>query len=438
MLSVHDPRWGHRPEHPKSNDNRRPNGNQNDPDGPPELHELWRDFNERLNRLFGGKRGDGGGPFRPDARGIGLTALVAAGIVALIWLASGAFIVQDGQVGVVSTFGSYSHVTGPGFNWRWPAPVQSYELVNTAQTQNAEIGYRGTVRNKQPNEALMLTEDANVVDIQFSVQYRIKDPVAWVFNNRDQVETLRGAAESVMRQDVGKSKLEQVLYQGRAALAADARGQVQKLADRYRLGVEVSGVTLQSVQPPDQVAAAFEDVQKAQEDRNRERSEAQAYADDVIAQAKSRAARAVADAQAFRAKVVEDATGNAARFDQVVAEYAKAPAITRDRMYLDTMQEIYSSTSKVMIDAKTANNSIYLPLDGLLARSTANEAARGSRSGVMPPAAQPDAAQQAPALSSQPQPQQMTPAPAPAPQDNHEPTTRELRSRETGRGRESR
>jgi membrane protease subunit HflK len=431
LLSLNDrpaapPRWDHKP---KSNEGRRPNNNKNDSDGPPDLEQLWNDFNQRLNRIFGGKRGGGDGSFRPDARGIGLTATVVGAIAVLIWLASGAFIVQEGQVGIVTTFGRLSHVTGAGFNWRWPAPFQSHEIVNTAQVQTAEIGYRANVRNKQPNEALMLTGDANIVDVQFSVQYKIKDPVAWVFNNRDQVETIRDSAETVVRELVGQNKMDTVLYEGRDKLAAQAREAIQRLADRYRMGAEIVGVTMQSVQPPDQVAAAFEDAGKAQEERARARSEAQAFADDILPQAKGKATRLLQDAEAYRASVVSVATGNAARFDKIVAEYAKAPAVTRDRMYIETMQQILSSTSKVMIDAKTGTNQIYLPLDRLLAQSTANEAARSAGSGpVMVPPQNPAQPAQQQAAPAQPQPDA----------SGESARTRDLRSRDTGRERESR
>jgi membrane protease subunit HflK len=442
IFSLNDPRWGHTP---KSNEGRRPNNNnKNDSDGPPDLDQLWRDFNQRLNRLFGGKRGGDGGQFRPDARGIGLTATVVGAIALLIWLASGAFIVQEGQVGIVTTFGRLSHVTGAGFNWRWPAPFQAHETVNTAQVQTAEIGYRANVRNKQPGEALMLTGDENIVDLQFSVQYKIKDPVAWVFNNRDQVETIRDAAETVVRELVGQNRMDTVLYEGRDKLAVQAREAIQRLADRYKMGADIVGVTLQSVQPPDQVAAAFEDAGKAQEERARARSEAQAFADEVIPQAKGKAARLLQDAEAYRASVVSVATGNAARFDKIVTEYAKAPAVTRDRMYIETMQQILSSTSKVMIDVKSGTNQIYLPLDRLLAQSTANETARSAGSGPMmaPPQNPAQPAQQQAQSTAQPQQPAAQPQPQPQPQADAsagDPNrTRDLRSRDTGRERESR
>ncbi|MFC5548415.1 FtsH protease activity modulator HflK [Massilia aerilata] len=381
-MSLHDPRWGHKPNDPKAQQGKGP-GN----DGPPDLDQLWRDFNQRLNRLFAKRGGDGGGGYRPDARGVGLTASVAGAILLLIWLASGAFIVPEGQVGLVTTFGELSHKTGAGFNWRWPAPFQAHETVNVAQVQTVELGYRANVRNKQPNEALMLTADESIVDVQFSVQYKVADPVAWVFNNRDQVETVRDAAETAMRELVGRRKMDALLFEGRDKLAAEAQRMVQQMLASYKMGADVTGVTVQSLTVPEQVAAAFEETVKAQEDRARARSEAQAYADDIIPQAKGKAARMKQDAEAERATTVNTAEGNAARFNQVVAEYAKAPGVTRDRMYLDTMQQIFSSTSKVMIDAKTAAT-INLPLDQMLTRSVANEASMGSRSGpVMPPVA---------------------------------------------------
>jgi membrane protease subunit HflK len=443
-MSLHDPRWGHKPADPKAQQGKGP-GN----DGPPDLDQLWRDFNQRLNRLFGKRSGDGGGGYRPDARGVGLTASVVGAILLLIWLASGAFIVPEGQVGLVTTFGELSHKTGAGFNWRWPAPFQAHQVVNVAQVQTVELGYRANVRNKQANEALMLTADENIVDVQLSVQYKVTDPVAWVFNNTDQVETMRDAAETAVRELVGRSKMDALLFEGRDKLALDAQRMIQQMLARYRMGADVTGVTVQSLTAPEQVAAAFEETVKAQEDRARARSEAQAYADDIIPQAKGRAARMKQDAEAYRATTVNTAEGNAARFNQIVAEYAKAPGVTRDRMYIDTMQQIFSSTSKVMIDAKTAAT-INLPLDQMLTRSVANEAAMGSRSGpVMPPQAVPtqpappssgtvtvNGSSAQPQVQAQPQAQATPPAQEARPAD----AVRKIdpRSRESSRDRETR
>jgi membrane protease subunit HflK len=373
-LSLNDPRWGHKPEtDAKAQESRRPG------EGPPDLDQMWRDFNARLNRLFGPRNnGSDPGPGTPrgDNRGAGVIAGSAAVVILLIWLASGAFIVQEGQVAVVTTFGKNPQKTAAGFNWRWPSPIQSHEIVNVSTVRTAEVGYRSNVRNKQPREALMLTDDENIIDIQFAVQYTLKDPVAWAFNNRDQEETVHQVAETAIREVVGKSKMDSVLYEGREKVAIDVHGMMQQMVDSYGLGVLITNVTMQGVQPPEQVQGAFNDAVAAGQDSAKARNEGEAYANNVIPAARGRAFRLMQDAEAYRSQVVENATGNAARFTSVVTEYQKAPAVTRDRMYLDTMQQIFSSTSKVLMDAKTGNNMVYLPLDKLLAQAAASDAAR--------------------------------------------------------------
>ena len=381
-LSLNDPRWGRDPEDDrKAQDGRRPG------DGPPDLDQMWRDFNARLNRMFGGRGNNnggsdnGGGPGRGEMRGAGIGAGVIAIIVGFIWLASGAFIVQEGQVGVVTTFGKYSHTTTPGFNWRWPYPFQAHETVNTSQIRTAEIGYRANVRNKQPQEALMLTDDENIIDIQFAVQYTLKDPVAWLFNNRDQDDSVRQIAETSIREVVGRNKMDFVLYEGREKVAADVHAMMQAITDRYALGALITNVTMQGVQPPEQVQSAFDDAVRAGQDRARARNEGEAYANQIIPQARGQAFRLQQDAEAYRSMVVENATGNASRFDQVVAAYSRAPAVTRDRMYIDTMQQIFTSTTKVMVDSRANNNMLYLPLDKLMQQAAVNDAQVGSKSG---------------------------------------------------------
>ncbi len=378
-LSLNDPRWGRNPDDDrKAQEGRRPG------DGPPDLDQMWRDFNARLNRMFGGRGnngGDNGGPGRGEMRGAGIGAGVVAIIVGLIWLASGAFIVQEGQTGVVTTFGKYSHSTTPGFNWRWPYPFQAHETVNVSQIRTAEIGYRANVRNKQPQEALMLTDDENIIDIQFAVQYTLKDPVAWLFNNRDQDDTVRQVAETAIREAVGRSKMDFVLYEGREKVATDVQTMIQQITDRYKLGALITNVTMQGVQPPEQVQSAFDDAVRAGQDRARARNEGEAYANQIIPAARGQAFRLQQDAEAYRSMVVENATGNASRFDQVVAAYSKAPGVTRDRMYVDTMQQIFTNTTKVMIDSRAGNNMLYLPLDKLMQQVQANDAAVGGKSG---------------------------------------------------------
>ena len=378
-LSLNDPRWGRKPEgDPKAQDSKRPG------EGPPDLDQMWRDFNARLNKMFGGKNnGDGGapGPYRPDSKGAGVIAGVIGIIALLIWLASGSFTVTEGHKAVVTTFGKVSHTAGAGWSWRWPAPFQAHETVNVSQVRTAEIGYRGNAKMKDLKEALMLTDDENIIDIQFAVQYTLSDPIAWVMNNRESETTVRQVAETAIREVVGRSKMDFVLYEGREKVAYDTQRLMQLIIDRYKLGAQITAVTMQGVQPPEQVQGAFDDAVKAGQDAARARNEGEAYANNVIPRARGDAVRLTQDAEAYKSMVVENATGNASRFTQVVAEYQKAPAVTRDRMYLDTMQQIVTSASKVMIDAKSNNNMLYLPLDKLVAQTATNDAAIGAKSG---------------------------------------------------------
>lgn len=406
-FSLNDPRWGRG----SQNDDQSQGGKR--PEGPPDLDQLWRDFNQRLNRLFGkkgGGGGDSGGGFKPDMRGAGVGIGIVAVIVLFLWLVSGFFIVQEGQTGVVSSFGRYSHMTPAGFNWRWPYPIQSHEIVNVSQVRTVEVGYRANVRNKQPKESLMLTDDENIIDIQFAVQYKLKNAADWVFNNRDQEDIVKQVAETAIREVVGRSKMDFVLYEGREKVALDASQLMQQIADRYKAGVQITNVTMQGVQPPEQVQAAFDDAVRAGQDRERQKNEGQAYANDVIPKARGAAARLMQEAEAYRARVVANAQGDASRFRQVLVEYEKAPAVTRDRMYLEVMQQIFANTTKIMVDAKTGNNLLYLPLDKLIAQSAASEtgtgkpAAAAGASGAASPVAE---AQQTP---SEPQPRSRTDA----------------------------
>ncbi|WP_363504601.1 FtsH protease activity modulator HflK [Burkholderia sp. LMU1-1-1.1] len=377
--SLNDPRWGSdkKDGEPQANEGKKPG------EGPPDMEQLWRDFNQRLNSFFGQKKGpegpNNGGPAgpggpRPDMAGMRATAGAIGVVAALIWLASGSFIVQEGQTGIVYTFGKVSHTTGSGFNWRWPYPFQSDETVKVSQMRMVEIGYRGNVKNKQARESLMLTDDENIIDMQFAVQFKLKDPVAWLMNNRDEEDTVRQVAETSIREIVGKNKMDFVLYEGRDKVAYETQQLMQLILDRYASGVLISNVTLQAVQPPEQVQVAFDDAVKAGQDLERQKNEGQAYANDVIPKARGYASRLLQEAEAYRSMVTENATGNAARFKQVLTEYQKAPGVTRDRMYLETMQQIYSSASKVMVDAKSGSNLLYLPLDKLIAQVAATDA----------------------------------------------------------------
>ena len=374
-FSLNDPRWGRgsdNNEPPQNQDNKRPN------DGPPDLDQLWRDFNQRINRLFGKRGGGGGGGdgFRPDMRGAGIGVGIVAAIILFLWLISGFFIVQEGQTGVVMTFGRYSHMTPAGFNWRWPSPIQNHEIVNVSTVRTVEVGYRSSVRNKVARESLMLTDDENIIDIQFAVQYKLKNASEWVFNLRDQEETVKQVAETAIREIVGKSKMDFVLYEGREKVAFEVSQLMQQILDRYKAGVQITNVTMQGVQPPEQVQAAFDDAVKAGQDRERLKNEGQAYANDVVPKARGAASRLAQESEGYRARIIANAEGEAARFKQVLVEYQKAPAVTRDRMYLEVMQQIFSNTTKLMVDSRSSNNLMYLPLDKLLSQSAADAAAR--------------------------------------------------------------
>jgi len=382
-FSLNDPRWGRGSQDNNDQDSRQ--NSRKPTDGPPDLDQLWRDFNQRLNRLFGGHGGgrDGGeGGGSSDGHGAGISAGVIAVVIGFLWLVSGFFIVQEGQTGVVMTFGKFSHSTQPGFNWRWPYPIQAHEVVNLSQVRTVEIGYRSNVRNKLARESLMLTDDENIIDIQFAVQYRLKDASEWVFNNRDQEETVKEVAETAIREIVGKSKMDFVLYEGREKVAFDTSTLMQHILDRYKIGVLVTNVTMQAVQPPEQVQAAFDDAVKAGQDRERQKNEGQAYANDVVPKARGAASRLLQESEGYRSRVVANAEGEAARFSKILTEYQKAPGVTRDRMYIEAMQQIFSSTTKVMVDTKSNNSMIYLPLDKLIAQTAAESAA-----GVHAPAA---------------------------------------------------
>jgi membrane protease subunit HflK len=360
-MSLNDPNWGR--------GSRGPGGNQ----GPPDLDELWRNFNRKLNDLFGGRRGGGGDipPAPPSGRMLGGGAGVLVALVLAIWLASGFYVVDAASRGVVLTFGKFSDITDPGLRWRMPFPIQSLEIVNLSQVRTLEVGYRNSVKSKVLKESLMLTDDENIVDLQFAVQYVVTDAKAWLFNNRRPEEVAMLTAEAAMREVIGKSKMDAILYGGQDQIANQAQLLMQQILDNYKTGISLSRVTIQNAQPPEQVQAAFDDAVKANQDRTRQKNEGEAYANDIIPKARGTAARLTEEAEGYKARVVANAEGEASRFRQVLAEYAKAPAITRERIYIETLQSVLSSTSKILIDTKASGNLMYLPLDKLLQQSGA-------------------------------------------------------------------
>ncbi|HUX32046.1 MAG TPA: FtsH protease activity modulator HflK [Thiobacillus sp.] len=356
-MAWNDPQWGN-------------NGNRNKNSGPPDLDEIWRRINQRLNGLFGKKDtggGSGGGEgFPPEGLpGGGNLAGLLIGVLALVWVASGFYIVDTGKRGVVLRFGQYIETTEPGPRWHLPWPIESREIVNVDQVRTVEVGYRSDVKSKVLRESLMLTDDENIIDLQFAVQYILKDPKDFLFVNRGPEETVLQVAETAMREVVGKNKMDFVLYEGRAEIAASAKVLLQQILDRYNTGISISQVTLQNIQPPEQVQAAFDDAVKAGQDRERLKNEAEAYFNDVVPRARGLASRLTEEAEGYKLSVIANAEGEASRFAQIFTEYQKAPQVTRQRMYLDTMQAVMNNTSKILVDQKGGNSLLYLPLDKL-------------------------------------------------------------------------
>lgn len=360
--------------------NRDPWGGRGGDQGPPDLDEIVRKMQERFGRLFGrrgGGGGGGGGSHGTSSFGIGVVALIAL----VAWLASGFYIIDQGKRGVVLLFGAYEATTLPGPHWHVPYPVETVKKVDVEQRRYVEVGYRSASGRATkivpvPREALMLTQDENIVNVQIAVQYQVKDPRAYLFNVRDPEGVLKQVAESAVREVVGKSKMDFVLTEGRSEVVAKTKALMQHILDQYDTGQMVVNVTLQDAQPPDQVQAAFADAIKAREDEQRLKNEAQAYANGVIPVARGNAARVLEEANGYKQRVVAQSKGDTKRFLELLTEYDKAPAVTRERMYLDTMQEVLSKSSKVLVDLKKGNNLIYLPLDKLINNSSPKQPAQ--------------------------------------------------------------
>jgi modulator of FtsH protease HflK len=348
-------------------------------DGPPDLDELWRDFNRKLSGLFGGKgggnqrspqggggNGGGGNNFQPDMKSAGIGMSLIAGIALLVWLGSGVFIVQEGQQAVVTTFGRFANTREAGIQFRWPYPFQAHETVSVTQLQSVDVGRNSVTQSTGLRDSSMLTQDENIIDIRFTVQYRRANARAYLFENFRPDDAVRQAAETAVREVVGRSNVDAVLYEQRSALSTDLVKSIQAQLNRLNSGILVDNVNVQSVQVPEQVQAAFDDAFKAGADRDRLKNEGQAYAANEIPKAQGTAARLKQEAEGHRATVTAQAEGDAQRFRSVLAEYQKAPAVTRDRLYLETMQSVYSNVSKVMVESRSGSNLLYLPLDRLM------------------------------------------------------------------------
>ena len=368
---------------------RDPWGNRGGQPGPPDLDELLGNLQRRLRGLFRGGPGGGGGSSgggRSGGAGRGLRSFGARGlgiVVALIlvgWGLAGIYIVEPAEEGVVLRFGSYHETTGPGPHWA-PYFIDSVETVNVEQIRRAEIGYRSEAGDQSvPPESLMLTRDENIVDVGFAVLYRIKDARNYLFRVRDPDLTLRQATESAIREVVGRNVMDFVLTDGRAVVAEQVRELTQEILDRYETGLLVASVNMQKAQPPSQVRDAFSDAVKAREDEERYKNEARAYAAEILPRARGDANAMLQQAEGYKQRVINEAQGDASRFKSVLDEYAKAPNVTRQRLYLDAMQNVLGNSTKVLIDVEGGNNLLYVPLDKLLtgASRDASEAGSGS------------------------------------------------------------
>ena len=357
-----------------------PGQNNNQEEGPPDLDELFNDLRKKIGRIFGKKETDqktpkssGGNP-TPNSGNDQLPLVPILLIVVLLWAATGFYIVDQGSRGVVLRFGKNTEVTMPGPRWHIPDPIESAEVVNLEQVRTIEVGYRSAgdaaARSKELRESLMLTDDENIIDLQFAVQYNLKSVEDFLFNNRSAESSVRGAAETAIREIVGKSKMDFALYEGREEIAVKAKKLMQEILDRYNTGINVTSVTMQNAQPPEQVQASFDDAVKAKQDLERQKNEGQAYANDIIPKAKGTASRLTAEAQGYRLRVENEAKGNASRFEQILTQYNRAPEVMRDRLYIEAQEQILSSVSKVFIDQKNSNNLLYLPLDKLIQQAT--------------------------------------------------------------------
>jgi modulator of FtsH protease HflK len=386
-MSLNDPQWGKRGGGNNSGGGGN-NGGKND--GPPDLDQIVKKINQKIASLFGGKpspaggdnNGNSGGGFNaPSGAAMGGGVVLAIGIAIAVWLGTGFYSVEEGSKGVELRLGKYSQTTPAGLRWHWPYPIETVEIVNVSNVRAIEVGHRNNRKTKVKEEALMLTEDQNIVDVQFAVQYTLSSPEEFLFNNKNAErlndksggeEAVRQVAETAMRQIVGKSKMDFVLFEGRADIGARVKNLMQQILNSYKAGILISTVTMNDVQPPEAVQASFNDAVRAKQDKERLKNEGEAYAKDILPKAQGLAARLTEEANGYKQQVVANAQGQASRFSAVVAEYDKAPQVTRERIYLETIQQVMQSTSKVIVDQKGGQNLLYLPLDKIMQMSGAN------------------------------------------------------------------
>jgi len=340
-----------------------PGGNNKDPwsgnnrgdQGPPDLDEMFRKLSDRFNGIFGGKKStseSGGG-------GTGMT--VIAVLLLVIWIASGIYIVGAGEKGVVFRFGAFSTVTDPGPHWHLPYPIETREIVNFTQVRDTQ------------HRSMLLTKDENIIDVELAVQYRVKSAEDYLINVRMPDATLRDVVDSAVSLVVGQNTMDFILSEGRSAIALETESMVQKTLDEYQTGLEVTSVNIQQAQPPEAVQGAFEDAIKAREDQVRFKNEAEAYENSIVPQARGEAARIEQESTAYKERVIAEAEGNASRFSQLLTEYRKAPEVTRQRLYLETVEQVLGTSSQVLVNVENGNSLMYLPLDKMMKSSAATQ-----------------------------------------------------------------
>jgi len=348
-----------------------PWGGRGKDQGPPDLDEVVRNLQKKFGSIFGGGKGgaSGGAGGKSGSLGMGLIGA----ILIVVWGISGFYTVEEGTRGVVLQFGQYNKTTMPGLHW-YPRFIEQVEIVDIEQIRSMSIGFRsgttpratGSGNSSVGRESLMLTGDENIVDVKLAVQYKVKSASDYLFKVKDPETTLRQTIESSIREVIGKNKMDFILREGRAEITAKSRDLLQSIIDKYETGLQVTTVNLQDAQPPEQVQDAFADAVKAREDQVRVTNEAEAYSNDIIPKARGQAARQLAEANAYKEQVIAEATGEASRFSQVLAQYKKAPKVTRKRLYLEAVESVLGNSSKVMIDVKNGGNLLYLPLDKMM------------------------------------------------------------------------
>jgi len=359
-MSLNDPQWGKRGR-----------------TGPPDLDEIWRNVNRRVNELFGRREPDEGDVGKPPRSsfplgGAGLLIL----LVLVVWLASGFYIVDEGRRGVVTRFGKYTETTQPGPRWHLPFPVEAVDVIDFSRIKTVEI-HGNTPASRSARGLLLLTDDENITDALFAVQYRLKDAKDYVFGVKNPDDVLVQVASTAISEVVGRSQMDFALYEGRGDIAKKTETLMQEMLDRYGTGIQIQSVSLLDSQPPEQVRPAFDDAVKAKQDLERQKNEGQAYSNDIVPRARGLASRLLQEADGYNTQVIQEAEGNASRFKQILVEYNKAPVVTRERLYLDMMQSVLGNTSKVLLDQKGSNSLLYLPLDQLVRQAQAGAGTTG-------------------------------------------------------------